>query len=62
MSDARLLPLPDVGIARFCFLIAVAAGCAAPSTSGRSPAPGTAPFDLILRGGSVLADRGFGGG
>jgi N-acyl-D-amino-acid deacylase len=39
-------------------LAALVAGCAAPSTGGVAPNPRAAPFDVILRGGSVLDGTG----
>ena len=38
--------------------IAVAAACATPSSGGVGPSPRVAPFDVILRGGSVLDGTG----
>ena len=39
-------------------LAALAAACAAPGTGGRAPAPSSAPFDVIVRGGTVLDGTG----
>ena len=39
-------------------LLAIVAGCATPSTGGVAPSPRRVPFDVIVRGGSVLDGTG----
>ena len=50
--------MPNAYATRHFLLIAIAAGCATPSTAGPAPSPRVAPFDVILRGGSVLDGTG----
>jgi N-acyl-D-amino-acid deacylase len=50
--------MPNAWRSRRLFLSALIAGCAAPSTGSQAPNPGTAPFDVILRGGSILDGTG----
>jgi N-acyl-D-amino-acid deacylase len=52
--------MPNARRSRYSLLLAIAllAACAVPTTSGRAPSPSRAPFDIILRGGTVLDGTG----
>jgi N-acyl-D-aspartate/D-glutamate deacylase len=50
--------MPNGRLFRRVVTVALVAGCATPSTSGVAPSPSAAPFDVILRGGSVLDGTG----
>ncbi|HUQ84290.1 MAG TPA: amidohydrolase family protein [Gemmatimonadaceae bacterium] len=52
------MSLPNVCVSVRLGVIAILAGCAAPRAGGVAPSPRAAPFDVILRGGTVLDGTG----
>ena len=50
--------MPNGRLFRRLVTLAFVAGCTTPSTSGVAPSPRAAPYDVILRGGSVLDGTG----
>ena len=59
-QEPRNSLMPNVRASLYVGLLAIAflAACATPASSGRAPSPSSAPFDVILRGGTVLDGTG----